>query len=145
MKFIFVIVTSIAIFSSCWTKQNPIDSSLLSKIEEQAALDSIYKTTIELSPKKNFLGHIEREKTIEGQFWIKNIGNIDFNIISIESPCDCVDIKFIGDVVSPNDSLLVNYCIRIYENENEVKQAIIVIGNCNFGNQTFYTEAFINP
>ena len=145
MKIILVIITIIFIFTSCWTKQNPIDSILMSKIEKQAALDSLNKTSIELFPRKKYLGHIERRKTIEDQFWIKNIGKIDFNIISIESPCDCVEIKFVGDIIRPNDSLLINYSIRIDNNENEVKQAIIVIGNCDYGNQTFYTEAFIIP
>jgi len=113
MRKIIIIVITIFFLTSCWTRHNPIDSNLLSMIEQQAALDSTKKTTIEISPKKKFMGRVERTKTIDDHFWIKNTGNIDFNIIAIVSPCNCVAIKFIDNIIKPNDSLIViNKCIK---------------------------------
>ncbi len=145
MRTLFIIITNLILLNSCWTKHSTTNSSIILEINKQSSLDSVDKTKIEITPKKKFWGYIKRVEVIRDQFWIKNISNVDFKIVAIKSPCDCVNIDYVGDIIRPCDSLVVKYSIRVRKNETMVKQAIIVIGNCEYGNQTFYTEAYINP
>ncbi len=140
----YLIIT--VLLCSCWSERTKPDSEFMKLIELQASLDSSQKTTIRIAPKKVNLGVINRTKKIAGSFWIKNIGDIDFNILELRSNCDCCKIEFNdSNTIKANDSLEVKYTIKIRNNDDYISQSIVVIGNCQFGNQTFLIQAFINP
>lgn len=140
-----VIFSIIAIIlSSCYTKQNKPDYDFMKKIKELELLDSNQKTKILISPKKYYFGKLNPTNIIKGSFYIKNIGQRDFNYVSIKSNCNCIkttyqDIK----AIHPNDSLLINYEMNTKKTKGLFQNTIIAIGNCQFGNQTFYFEGNI--
>lgn len=113
-------------------------------IKAEASLDSNLKTTIEITPKKYFFGSIRPSTSINGFFIIKNTGKINFNILSIKSNCDCIKTKY-SDVkfIKPNDSLKIEYKMNIAGQKGQISNSIIVIGNCQYGNQTYYFEGTI--
>jgi hypothetical protein len=116
----------------------------MNTIKAQAALDSSLKTTIEIVPKKYYFGAIKQSNSLNGYFFIKNTGNINFNIVSIKSNCDCIKTSYAETkFIKPNDSLKVEYQMNIADQKGQINNSIIAIGNCQFGNQTYYFEGSI--
>jgi hypothetical protein len=144
MNKILIIVVLLCCYS-CWSEGSRPNLKFVKLIEQQAALDSCHKTTIILEPKKVNLGPINKTRKIEGDFWIKNTGTIDFHLSSISTDCDCCTTQS-GNInsIKPNDSLKVKYSIDIQNVEKNISHAFAVIGNCQYGNQTFLIQAFIN-
>ncbi len=130
--------------NSCYTETKKPDYKFMNTIKQQASLDSSLKTNIELIPKKYYFGKKMNSEKLKGFFYIKNIGNINFNIISIKSNCDCIITEY-GEAkkIAANDSLKVNYEVNIKNQKGFKSNSIIAIGNCQFGNQTFYLEGTI--
>ena len=144
LKFTLGLLIS-GLITSCWSENSKPDTEFMKKIEFQSSLDSSLKTTIELSPKKVNLGSISRNRIVNGSFLIKNKGDKDFNILEIKPNCDCIKIKYTNIlIIKSNDSLLVNYSLDIHNYDRFISESIVVIGNCQFGNQTFIIQAFIN-
>lgn len=78
----------------------------MNTIKKQAALDSSLKTSIEIYPKKVFFRAKKNSGKVEGYFFIKNTGKIDFNILSIKSNCDCVTSQFgSAEKIEPNSNI----------------------------------------
>lgn len=116
----------------------------MNTIKEQAALDSSLKTTIEIVPKKYYFGGIKQSISLSGYFFIKNTGKINFNIVSIKSNCDCIKTSYTETkFIKPYDSLKVEYQMNIADQKGQINNSIIAIGNCQFGNQTYYFEGSI--
>jgi len=114
-------------------------------LNQQSALNDSVKTKIILIPKKLYFGVLAPVKAIEGSFYVKNIGKRDFNIKEIISTCECVTTKHINsDVIHPNDSLKVNYQINTENVQGPFSNAIITIGNCEHGNETYFFEGSIH-
>jgi hypothetical protein len=113
----------------------------MNKIKELSKLDSSLLTTIILSPKKQYYGKIKHTDKLRGSFYIKNSGAIDFNIYSIKSNCDCIQVEYTDTkIIHPNDSLLVKYQMQTKNISGNFQNTIIAIGNCKNGNQTYYFE-----
>ena len=140
MKRLLVILIS---FSACYTKTKKPDYPFMNKIKEQASLDSSLKTRIELHPKKYDFGKKRSSERLTGFFYIINVGNINFNPLSIKSNCDCVVTEYEAKAIKPKDSLKVNYEINIKNQTGYISNNIVAIGNCQFGNQTFCIEGTI--
>jgi hypothetical protein len=134
----------IFLLTSCYTETQPPDYKLMKSIHLQAALDSSLKTTIELQPKKYFFGERRNIKTFTGSFVIKNKGPQPFKIAGIQSNCDCIFTRYDKNEIAPADSLKVSYEIDVRNSHGLIRNSIIAIGNCQFGNQTFYLEGNIS-
>jgi Protein of unknown function (DUF1573) len=137
-------IAVVTLFCSCHTETKIPSYNIITSIREQNSIDSSLKTTIVISPKKYFYKTTKNTNKVEGQFSIKNTGRIDFNIVAITSNCDCIkttykDVK----VIPPGDSLTIKYEMTIINSERDLKNSIIAIGNCQFGNQTYYFEGSI--
>lgn len=132
----------IAIFlTSCYTETKKPDYKFMNKIKEQSSLDSSLKTTISLTPKKYYFGKIKKTNKLDGSFYIKNFGKIDFDIVSIKSNCDCIKVVYNDTkVIHPNDSLIIKYEMTTKNMTGVFQNTIIAIGNCQNGNQTYYFE-----
>jgi hypothetical protein len=113
-------------------------------IKTQSELESSLKTTIEVVPKEYHFGDIKKSNSLKGYFFIKNTGKINFNIVSIKSNCDCIKTNYtVTKFIKPNDSLKIEYQMNITDRKGQISSSIIAIGNCQFGNQTYYFEGSI--
>jgi len=138
-----IILGFLTIFTSCYTETKKPDYKFMNTIKTQATLDSTLKTTIEIIPKKYYFGSIKQSNSINGHFFIKNTGQINFNIISIKSNCNCIKTNYAEmKFIKPNDSLKVEYQMNVTDVKGQINTSIIAIGNCQFGNQTYYLEGF---
>ena len=105
------------LLNSCWSGKEKADGEFINAIKQQASLDSNKRTTIQIYPRYVNFGGIDRSKGIEGFFWVKNTGNIDFNIISLMSPCGCIEIiKDNVNKIKAKDSTiaLVHFFMYLY-------------------------------
>lgn len=110
----------------------------MNSIKQQSFLDSSLQTNIKLIPKEFNFGNIKKGKSLNGYFYIKNEGKINFNIVSIKSNCDCIktiykEVAFI----KPNDSIRIEYRMNIADRKGLFSNTIIAIGNCPNGNATY--------
>ena len=131
------------LLSSCYTKRTSPDYDFMQKIAAQAALDAELKTTIEMLPKKYFFGKTSQPSFLKGSFTIKNTGDKNFQIVTIQSNCSCIQTEYNGKEILPGDSLEVKYKVNVKNQKGFIQNSIIAIGNCPFGNQTFYIEGCI--
>lgn len=131
------------VFSSCYTEIKKPDYDFMNKIRQQVNLDSSLKTTIEIIPRKYDFGKRKFSQKLTGSFYIKNIGSISFNPISIKSNCDCIVTKYEAKSIEPMDSLKVEYEINTKSQAGYISNTIVAIGNCQFGNQTYRLEGTI--
>ena len=141
MRQIFILLLVTTCIISCYTETKKPDYKFMNKVKEQSLLDSSLKTTISITPKKFYFGNLKATDKLNGSFYIKNIGKIDFQIVGINSNCDCIkttynDIK----VIRPYDSLLIKYEMATKNLKGSFQNSIITIGNCQYGNQTYYFE-----
>ncbi len=137
-------IAVVTLFCSCHTETKKTSYNIITSIKEQNSIDSSLKTTIVISPKKYFYKTSKNTKKVEGQFFIRNTGRIDFNIVAITSNCICIKTTYKNvKVIPPGDSLIVKYEMKIIDPERDLKNSIIAIGNCQFGNQTYYFEGSI--
>jgi Protein of unknown function (DUF1573) len=128
----------------CYTETKKPDYQFMKSVKQQSQLDSSKKTTIEITPKKYFFGKKKHDEDFTGFFWIKNKGSINFNIVSIESNCDCIKTEYTQtDFIPPGDSLKISYQLNIQNQRGLISNSIIAVGNCQYGNQTFYLEGSI--
>lgn len=142
-KLILFLTVSI-LATACYTETKKPDYKFMNTVKRQALLDTSLKTTILITPKKYYYGGIPTAKKLEGSFYVKNIGNKDFNIISIKSNCDCIKTSYPDmKIIHPNDSLKINYEMNATNIKGVFKNSIIAIGNCQYGNQTYYFEGTI--
>ena len=130
-------------FSSCYTETLKPDYEFMNRIKQQASLDPSFKTRLELKPAKYFFGNKANSDSLSGSFAIRNIGTKPFHAVSIKSNCDCVKVSYQPAIILPDDSLTINYEIDIKNRNGLISSTIVVIGNCQFGNQTFYMEGTI--
>ena len=145
LKITIVVIIASGLITSCWHEQSKPDTVFMKTIEQYSTLDSSLKTIIELRPRKVNLGTISRNKIIEGSFSIINKGNKNFNIFEIKPNCDCLSLSYNDTkIIRPHDSLLVKYVLDVHSYYKLISQSIVVIGNCQFGNQTFIIQAFVN-
>ena len=73
-----------------------------------------------------------------GFFYIKNTGKRRFNLLSLKSNCGCLSLNYHSKEIQPNDSLKVVYVMNVGNKTGLISNSIVAIGNCQFGNQTFY-------
>jgi hypothetical protein len=131
------------LFASCYTVTQKRDDDFLHMIKLQAELDSVFKTSIELKPKKVFFGKRKNSEQLTGFFYIKNTGHINFNLLAIKANCDCIDTDFKTTRIAPNDSIKILYQVHLKNRTGFISNSIVAIGNCQFGNQTFLLEGTI--
>jgi hypothetical protein len=144
MKKIFFIFNLIILLSSCHTEIKKPDYKFMNKIKQLSFLDSSLKTDLVISPQKQYFGNIKNGEEVKGKFWIKNIGKIDFIFYSLKPDCDCISIEYSKtQALKPNDSLKVLYKLNNVETQGIFSHTIVAVGNCQFGNQTFYFEGTI--
>ena len=74
---------------------------------------------------------------------MKNTGNKKFQIVTIQSNCYCIQTEYYGKEILPGDSLVVKYKVNVKNQKGFIQNSIIAIGNCPFGNQTFYIDGSI--
>ena len=129
---------------SCYSETKPPNNQFMRTVRQQAALDSSLKTTIKLNPKKYSFGAIKAPQKLMGSFKIINNGNIDFNIVSLNSNCNYIE-AFYGDAktIHPHDSLTVNYEMNTAHIRGAFRNTIIAVGNCQYGNQTYCFEGIL--
>ena len=138
----FSFLTVVVFFlTSCYTETKKPDYKFMNKVKQQSLLDSSLRTTISITPKKYYFGNLQNVEKLKGSFYIKNTGKIDFKIVDIKSNCNCIkttypDIK----IIQPYDSILVKYEINTKDQKGAFQNSIIAIGNCQYGNQTYYFE-----
>ncbi len=143
MSRLFSVIAMTFLLTSCYTETKKPDYKFMNQIKEQSFLDSSLKTTISLTPKKYYFGKVKNTDKLEGSFYIKNLGQIDFNIVSIKSNCDCIKTMYTDTkTIHPNDSLLIKYQMITKNLKTSFQNSIIAIGNCQNGNQTYYLEGF---
>lgn len=130
-------------FSSCYTKTKKPDYAFMELIKQQAAIDSGKRTIIEITPRKYYFGSRKKSEKLQGFFYIKNKGKMNFRILAIRPDCDCIITDFQTKNIAPNDSLKINYVVDISNRLGFISNSIVAIGNCQFGNQTFYMEGTI--
>ena len=132
------------LFTSCYTKTKRPNYRFMNLIKQQASLDSARKTKISLSPERYYFGNLKSSDQLKGHFTVRNNGSTDFNIISIKSNCDCIQTTYSDEkIIRPNDSMEVKYIMDIKNTRGQFQSSIIVIGNCQYGNQTYYFEGTI--
>ena len=128
---------------SCYTKTSKPDYNFMNSIKQQARLDSTIRTTIEISPKKYYFGIRKNSEKLKGFFYIRNTGNYKFNMLAIRADCACIKIGSSLNFIKPGDSLKVIYEVDFTNMRGATSHTIVAIGNCAFGNQTFYMEGTI--
>jgi hypothetical protein len=116
----------------------------MNTIKQQSFLDSSLQTKIKLIPKEFNFENIKKGDSLNGYFYIKNVGKRNFNIVSIKSNCDCIktiykEIAFI----KPDDSIKIEYRMNIADRKGLFSNTIIAIGNCPDGNATYLFEGNI--
>ena len=131
------------LFASCYTKTKKPDYAFMNTVKQQAALSSTKRTTIEIIPKRNYFGYKKSSEKLKGFFYVKNVGKINFNLRSIRPDCDCIVTDYNPKNILPNDSIKISYEININNKQGLISNSIVAIGNCQFGNQTFYLEGII--
>ena len=131
------------LFASCYTKTKKPDYAFMNTVKQQAALSSTKRTTIEIIPKRNYFGYKKSSEKLKGFFYVKNVGKINFNLRSIRPECDCIVTDYNSKNILPNDSVKISYEININNKQGLISNSIVAIGNCQFGNQTFYLEGII--
>ena len=112
-------------------------------VKQQAALGPTKRTTIEIIPKRNYFGYKKNSEKLKGFFYIKNVGKINFKLIAIRPDCDCIVTDYNPKNILPNDSIKISYEINVKNKQGLISNSIVAIGNCQFGNQTFYLEGII--
>lgn len=112
-------------------------------VKQQAELAPTLKTQIELKPAKYFFGSMKNSERLTGFFFIKNTGDNIFNPISIQSNCTCITVDYPSKEILTNDSMMVKYEVNIKNTTGLISNSIVTIGNCQYGNQTFYLEGTI--
>ncbi len=130
-------------FVSCYTELKKPDYDFMKRIKEQAGLAPTLKTQIELKPATYFFGEKKNSEHPTGFFYIKNIGKTIFSPVSIQSNCNCIIVDYPSKEILPNDSMMVMYEVNIKNSSGLISNSIVVIGNCQYGNQTFYLEGTI--
>jgi hypothetical protein len=115
----------------------------MNTVKQQAALDSTKRTTVEIIPRKYYFSYKKNSENLKGFFFIKNVGKVNFNLLSIRPDCDCVVTDYNAKKILPNDSIKISYEINIKKKVGLISNSIVAIGNCQFGNQTFYIEGTI--
>lgn len=138
-KQLFILI----LFISCYIKTKKPDYDFMNQIKQQANLDSSLKTQVKLRPAKYFFGKKNNSEQLSGVFYIKNVGSHIFNPISIQCNCDCIAVHYMSKAIMPNDSLKVTYVVAIKTRTGFISHSIVVIGNCQYGNQTFYLKGTI--
>jgi hypothetical protein len=128
---------------SCYTKIKEPEYDFMNKIKEQAGLGPLLKTRIELQPRKYMFNKKRFGEKLTGSFYIKNVGNIDFNAAAITSNCECIKTEYETVTIKPDDSLRVNYEVDVNGQSGYITSSIVVVGNCQFGNQTYFIEGTI--
>ena len=131
------------LFASCYTKTKKPDYAFMNTVKQQAALSPTKRTTIEIIPKTNYFGYKKSSEKLKGFFYVKNVGKINFNLCSIRPDCDCIVTDYNPKNILPNDSIKISYEININNKQGLISNSIVAIGNCQFGNQTFYLEGII--
>lgn len=129
---------------ACYTQTSKPDYIFMNMIKQQSTLDSNKRTTIEINPKKFYFGNLKSGDKLKGFFYIRNTGNLDFNLLAIRPDCACVKISPVITAIVPGDSLKINYELDLTSELGLISHSIVVIGNCSFGNQTFFMEGIIN-
>ena len=129
------------LFTSCYTKIKKPDYKFMQLVKEQSSLDSAKKTKILLSPNQYYFGKVKAIKELTGHFIVKNTGPIDFNIISIKSNCNCIQTIYTdAKIIHIHDSVEVKYIMNAENLSGHFQNSIVVIGNCQNGNKTYYFE-----
>lgn len=143
-NFAIYFLLSVTVLMSCYSKLRQPDNDFTNTIKKQASLDSSLTTTLEIIPKKYYFGSLKPTKSLSGSFCIRNIGKNDFQIVSIKSNCNCISTKY-GQkkIIYPGDSLKVKYEMNTSDLRGIFQNTVIVIGNCQYGNQTYYFEGTI--
>ena len=131
------------LFASCYTKTKKPDYAFMNMVKQQASLDASEKTTIEIIPKKYYFGYKQNSEKLQGYFYVKNVGKINFNLLSIRPDCDCILTDCNAKNILPDDSIKIAYEVNLKNKRGLISNSIVVIGNCPFGNQTFYMEGII--
>lgn len=131
------------LFASCYTKTKKPDYAFMNTVKQQAALSPIKRTTIEIIPKRNYFGYKKNSEKLKGFFYIKNVGKINFKLVAIRPDCDCIVTDYNPKNILPNDSIKISYEINLKNKQCLISNSIVAIGNCQFGNQTFYLEGII--
>ena len=131
------------LFASCYTKTKKPDYAFMNLVKQQATLSPTKRTTIEIIPKRNYFGYKKSSEKLKGFFYVKNVGKINFNLRSIRPECDCIVTDYNSKNILPNDSVKISYEININNKQGLISNSIVAIGNCQFGNQTFYLEGII--
>ncbi len=130
LRSLFYILLSLTFFS-CKKVSTVERPTFLDKVNYYAALDSTKRTEVVLSPRVVYIEDLLKENF----FYVKNQGTIPFIIDSIFPPnCGCITVSYTKKRVNPNDSIKIDFFVN---GELKSSNAIVVVGNCNFGNQTF--------
>jgi len=141
MKHLFLLLTVSTCITPCYTETKKPDYNFMKQVKQQSLLDSSLRTTISINPKKYYFGKVKSAVNLKDSFFIKNLGKIDFQIVDIKSNCDCIKTMYTDTkVIHPNDSLLVRYEMITKDLKGTFQNSIIAIGNCQYGNQTYYFE-----
>jgi hypothetical protein len=141
MNRLLTIILVTFLLTSCYTETKKPNYKFMNKVKQQSLLDSSLRTTISITPKKYYLGELKVTEKLEGSFSIKNTGTIDFQIVDIKSNCDCIKTTYPNiKIIRPNDSILVKYEMNTKGIKGAFQNSIIAIGNCQYGNQTYYFE-----
>ena len=131
------------LFASCYTKTKKPDYAFMKTVKQQVALSPTKRTAIEIIPKRNYFGYKKNLEKLKGCFYVKNVGKINFKLIAIRPDCDCIVTDYNPKNILPNDSIKISYEINIKNKQGLISNSIVAIGNCQFGNQTFYLEGII--
>ena len=129
--------------TACYTKTSKPDYNFMNSIKLQDALDSNKRTAIEINPKKYYFGIRKNNEKLKGFFYIRNTGDFKFNILALRADCVCIKINKSLNYIKPGDSLKVIYEVDFTNMLGATSHSIVAIGNCAFGNQTFYMEGTI--
>jgi hypothetical protein len=138
MKRFSFLATIVIFLASCYTETKKPDYEFMNEVKQQSLLDSSLRTTILINPKKYYFGRVKNTDTLKGSFFVKNTGTIDFNIISIKSNCDCIKTIYPKiKIIQPNE---IKYEMNSKDLKGGFQNSIIAVGNCQYGNQTYYFE-----
>ena len=141
MNKLFSLILIMFFLASCYTETKKPDYKFMNKVKQQSLLDSSLKTTISINPKKYHFGKLNSAEKLRGSFYITNTGKIDFQIVDIKSNCDCITATY-SDIklIHPSDSILVNCVMNTKDLKGVFQNSIIAVGNCQYGNQTYYFD-----
>lgn len=129
--------------TACYTKTSKPDYIFMNTIKQQAILASTKQSTIEIIPKKFYFGNKKSGDKLKGTFCIRNTGKLKFNLLALRGDCACIKIVTEIKAIEPGDSLKINYDVDFKNTIGATSHTIAAIGNCAFGNQTFYMEGTI--